>query len=397
MSTPRTVVITGASAGIGRATARLFAARGDNVASAGPRSSRGLKVAVKRRPQRRRAGAGHSPPTSPTTARSKSAAGQVRGPFGPIDVWVNVAFTSVFAPFHRDQRPRNIAASPKSDYLASCTAPWPRWRRMRPRDAAPSCRSDPRWAPAPSRCSRAYCGAKHAINGFTESVRRTAARAQQRPHHRGPDARGQHAAVLLGAVAAAPPSPACPADLSARGRSACCAVRRRTSPPQAVLGGGEHRRHGPGAELVRPLLDRYLAKTGYASQQTSQRVSPERPTTCGNRATTRTRRPWRTRSLRQQIPHPQPAAVGVAARKSQRRRRARHGRPGRLARVATGTMSVDARIDEVAAQVYEIPTDAPEADGTLSWSSTTLWCSPRLRRAVGAGSATPTPTARAAS
>ena len=102
----RVVVVTGASGGIGRATAVAFAARGDRVAllargesglhAAAARSSGpGATRSSCRRHGRRRRGRGRRGPVEPSS--------------GPIDVWVNNAFASVFAPFDEISR-RSSAA-----------------------------------------------------------------------------------------------------------------------------------------------------------------------------------------------------------------------------------------------------------------------------------------------
>ena len=94
---PRVVVITGASGGIGRASARLFAQQGDHVALLA-RGSAGLEAAAR---ELRDLG-GDALAISVDTADHEAldrAADQVEAELGPIDVWVNDAFTSVFARF----------------------------------------------------------------------------------------------------------------------------------------------------------------------------------------------------------------------------------------------------------------------------------------------------------
>ena len=101
MSTSRVVVVTGASAGVGRAVARRFGARGNRVALIA-RGEDGL------------AGAADDIRDSGGEARSlpvDAAEAKVEGEFGPIDVWVNTAFASVFAPFCSIGRRRRISSA----------------------------------------------------------------------------------------------------------------------------------------------------------------------------------------------------------------------------------------------------------------------------------------------
>jgi NAD(P)-dependent dehydrogenase (short-subunit alcohol dehydrogenase family) len=93
----QTVAITGASAGIGRAAARMFAGRGDRVALIA-RGRAGLDGAV--RDVERAGGTALAISADMADfAQVEAAAQQIEDTFGPIDVWVNVAFASVFAPF----------------------------------------------------------------------------------------------------------------------------------------------------------------------------------------------------------------------------------------------------------------------------------------------------------
>lgn len=94
---PRTVVITGASAGIGRAVASGFGGRGDRVGLVA-RGKAGFEAA--RKEIEELGGEALVVPTDVADfAQVEEAARLVEETFGPIDVWVNVAFTSVFAPF----------------------------------------------------------------------------------------------------------------------------------------------------------------------------------------------------------------------------------------------------------------------------------------------------------
>src|SRR5690348_6526772 len=97
MSTSRVVVITGASGGVGRAVARRFGAQGDHVALLA-RGEAGLSGALA---DVRKAGGDGTMLSVDVAdhAAVDTAAATVEQTFGPIDVWVNGAFSSVFAPF----------------------------------------------------------------------------------------------------------------------------------------------------------------------------------------------------------------------------------------------------------------------------------------------------------
>ncbi|CAN5861855.1 hypothetical protein BH20GEM1_BH20GEM1_09700 [soil metagenome] len=96
---PRVVVVTGASGGVGRATARAFAQRGDRVALLA-RGDAGLDGA--RRDVEARGGVPLTIPVDVADARRvEAAADRVERELGPIDVWINNAMTTVFAPVHR--------------------------------------------------------------------------------------------------------------------------------------------------------------------------------------------------------------------------------------------------------------------------------------------------------
>ena len=93
----RVIVVTGASGGVGRAVARTFGARGDKVALLA-RGEVGLEAAAKE--VEAAGGAALTVPVDVADYRAvDEAASRVESELGPIDIWVNVAFSSLFAPF----------------------------------------------------------------------------------------------------------------------------------------------------------------------------------------------------------------------------------------------------------------------------------------------------------
>ncbi len=162
------VVITGASAGIARATAQQFGARGDNVGLLA-RGQAGLNGAV--RDVEDAGGRALAIPTDVADYDQVEAAAQrVEEAFGPIDVWINVAFTSVFAPFI-EIKPEEFKRVTEVAYLGFVYGTHVALSRMIPRDAGTIVQVGSALGYRSIPLQSAYCGAKHAINGFTESIR----------------------------------------------------------------------------------------------------------------------------------------------------------------------------------------------------------------------------------
>lgn len=164
----QTVVITGASAGIGRATAKEFGQRGANVALLA-RGAAGLEGAA--RDVENGGGKALAIPTDVADhAAVVAAADEAEAAFGPIDVWVNVAFTSVFAPF-TEISPEEFKRVTEVSYLGYVHGTMAALAKMRPRDRGTIVQVGSALGQRSIPLQSAYCGAKHAINGFTESVR----------------------------------------------------------------------------------------------------------------------------------------------------------------------------------------------------------------------------------
>ncbi len=165
---PQVVVVTGASAGLGRAIVREFANQGANL---------GLLSRDRERLEAARGeveAAGGRALVIPTDvadhAAVEAAAEAVERELGPIDVWVNNAMTSVFSPFW-EVTPEEFRRVTDVTYLGVVHGTYSALRRMRPRGRGVIVQVGSALAYRGIPLQSAYCGAKHAIQGFTESVR----------------------------------------------------------------------------------------------------------------------------------------------------------------------------------------------------------------------------------
>jgi NAD(P)-dependent dehydrogenase (short-subunit alcohol dehydrogenase family) len=269
---PRTVVITGASAGVGRATALAFARRGWNIALLA-RDSSGLENAKREVEQ-----AGGDAMTIPADVADAdamfAAAAQVVERWGAIDVWVNDAMATMFAPL-ADISPVEFRRITEVTYLGYVFGTMAALKHMRPRNAGTIVQVGSALGYRAIPLQSAYCGAKFAIRGFTDALRSEL----------------QHDRSAIRITMLQLPAVNTPQFDWARNK-----MPRRPQPmppiyqPESIAEAVFHASQAAPRELwigfsslkaivgtmvVPGLLDRLLARTGYEGQFTSEPRNPE--------------------------------------------------------------------------------------------------------------------------
>ena len=268
------VVVTGASAGVGRATAQAFAREGAKIGLLA-RGRDGLEAA-----RHEVEAAGGKALVIPTDVaipdQVEAAAEAVERELGPIDIWINNAMVSVFSPV-KEMKAEEFKRVTEVTYLGVVYGSLSALRRMLPRNSGVIVQVGSGLAYRGVPVQAAYCGAKHAIQGFTESLRCellhdgsnvrvtmvqlpalntplyswVKCRLPRKPQPLGPTFQPEVAAEAIAYAAHHP--------------------RREMYVGRSVVGTIMIDKIAPG------LLDRYLARTGYVAQQTNQPEDPNRP------------------------------------------------------------------------------------------------------------------------
>jgi NAD(P)-dependent dehydrogenase (short-subunit alcohol dehydrogenase family) len=268
------VVVTGASAGVGRATAREFGKHGAKVALLA-RGEEGLEGA-----RREVEAAGGEALTIPTDVAEpgqvEAAAERVEHELGPIDVWVNDAIAVVFSPF-KDMELEDFKRSTEVCYLGAVYGTKAALKHMLPRDRGTIVQVSSALSYRAIPLQSAYCGAKHAMRGFTDSVRTELLHDGSNVHITMVQLPAVNTPQFNVSKSTLPkhPQPVPP-------------IYQPEVPAQAIFWAAHHRRREvrvglsstvviAGNKLLPGLGDWYLAKTGYDSQQTNHPVDENRP------------------------------------------------------------------------------------------------------------------------
>ena len=274
MAFPKVVVVTGASAGVGRAAARLFAQRGADLGLIA-RGKDGLQAAKSEVEALGRRALALPTDVSDANAVEK-AAQQVESMLGPIDVWCNVAMVSVFSPFI-EMTPEEFKRVTDVTYLGFVYGTMSALRRMNARNRGTIVQVGSALAYRSIPLQSAYCGAKHAIVGFTDSIRCELVHQKSKIHITAVHMPALNTPQFTWVKSRLPrkPQPVPP-------------IFEPEVAAEAIVYAATHRRREihvglPTVEAIQAqkffpgLLDRYLGKTGYDAQQYDGSADPNRP------------------------------------------------------------------------------------------------------------------------
>lgn len=274
-SFPKVVVVTGASAGVGRATVREFAQHGASIGLLA-RGRDGLESA-KREVEQLGGRALICVTDVADPAQVEAAAEAVEREFGPIEVWVNDAMVSVFSTFW-DMTPEEFRRVIDVTFLGYVWGTQAALKRMRPRNHGTIVEVGSALAYRGIPLQSGYCAAKHAIQGLVDSVRCELLHEKSRVHVCMVQMPGLNTPQFDWEKSrlpnkAQPVPPIYQPEVAARAIVFAATHRRREmyvgwSTVKAVVGN----------KFIAGLLDHYLARTGFKGQQVpDEPEDPSRP------------------------------------------------------------------------------------------------------------------------
>ena len=268
------VVITGASAGVGRATVRRFARHGARIGllARGPDGLEGARKDVEKL-----GGKALVVPVDVADANQvEAAAARIEAELGEINIWINNAMTSVFSPI-KQMTPEEFRRVTEVTYLGYVYGTLAALKRMLPRDRGVIVQVGSALAYRGIPLQAAYCAAKHAIQGFCDSLRcellhddsNVKVTMVQMPALNTPQ---------FGWVKSRLPRKAQPVPPIFQPEVAAEAIYFAAHNPRREFCVGLSSGKAILADKIVPgLLDHYLARTGYDSQQHDGAEDPNRP------------------------------------------------------------------------------------------------------------------------
>jgi len=273
------VVVTGASAGVGRAAVRAFARQGADVALLA-RGVDGLEGARREvEAEGRRALAIRTDVAD--AGQMEAAADRIERELGPIDVWVNNAMVSVFSPV-KELAADEVRRVTEVTYLGVVYGTLAALKRMLPRDRGAIVQVGSALAYRGIPLQAAYCGAKHAIQGFTESLRCELLHDNSQVHLTMVQLPAMNTPQFDWVKSRLPRKPQPVPPIYAPEIAADAIVWAASARRREISVGATTVAAIWSNKIASGLLDRYLAKTGYDSQQTEEPADPNRPNNLWN-------------------------------------------------------------------------------------------------------------------
>lgn len=270
----KVVVVTGASAGVGRSTVMEFSRQGCDVALIARNGERLDRAAAEARALGVRAFA--VPADVADATAIDSAADRIEEILGPIDIWVNNAMATVFAPVE-SVTPEEFRRATEVTYLGQVYGTMAALKRMRLRNQGTIVNVGSALAYRAIPLQAAYCGAKFAVRGFTDALRSELLHDKSRIH-----------VTMVHLPAMNTPQFDWALDKMDRRPQPVPPVFQPEVAAQAIVFAASHRRREVWVglptvkaivanQLFPGLLDRYLAKHGYSGQLTNETHWPGAP------------------------------------------------------------------------------------------------------------------------
>jgi short-subunit dehydrogenase len=268
------VVITGASAGVGRAVARRFADEGASIAliargrerlgaAAGEVEAAGSRVLV-------------LPLDVAESDAVEQAAEETEEKLGPIDVWVNNAMVTTFATV-AETSPEELRRTTEVNYLGSVWGTMAALRRMRPRNRGTIVQVGSALAYRGIPLQGAYCGAKHALQGFLDSLRTELLHEDSKVHVTTVHLPALNTPQFSWARTKLSREPQPVPPIFQPEVAAEAIVWAARNPRRELWVGWSTVEAIVGSKIAPGLVDLYLARTAFDAQQTDDPVRPERP------------------------------------------------------------------------------------------------------------------------
>jgi len=267
------VVVTGASAGVGRATVRRFAEEGASIGLIA-RGRERLEAAA--REIESLGGRALVLPLDVADQEAvEQAADEVENQLGPIDIWVNNAMVTVFAPVAA-LSPEEFRRVTEVTYLGSVWGAMAALSRMRPRNRGTIVQAGSALAYRSIPLQSAYCGAKHALEGFYDSLRTELMHEQSNVRVMIVELPALNTPQFSWGRTKMPREPQPVPPIFQPEVAAEAIVWAAHNPRRELYVGWPTVKAIVGNKIAPSIADLYLARTGYDAQQTEDPVQPDR-------------------------------------------------------------------------------------------------------------------------